>query len=69
MIQRIRLLAKPNKRRKPKTSVNVVIMIDDATAGSIPTLFKIRGIAEPEIPAMTRLPVIAMKITNPSITL
>ncbi len=57
----------PSKSKKPKTSVKVVMMIDEATAGSIPTRFKNRGMAEPAIPAMIKLPVIARKITNPSI--
>ena len=42
-------------------------MIDDATAGSIPTLFNIRGMDDPVKPAITRLPVIARNNTRPSI--
>ena len=42
-------------------------MIEDAIAGSIPTLFKINGIPAPVIPAINRFPVIARKITTPSI--
>ena len=67
MNQRIKLLAKPRRSRKPKTSVKVVIIMEEATAGSIPILLRIRGMAEPEIPAIMRLPVIAIKITRPSI--
>ncbi|MNT76592.1 hypothetical protein D3C72_2156220 [compost metagenome] len=36
-------------------------------AGSIPTLFKISGIPAPVMPAIIRFPVIARKITRPSI--
>jgi hypothetical protein len=60
-------LYKPNNNKNPKTSVNVVIIIDEAIAGSIPILLRTKGIAEPAIPAMIRLPVIAIKITRPSI--
>ena len=66
-IYKIRLVAKPKSNKKPNTSVKVVMMIDEAIAGSIPILFRTKGIAEPAIPAMIRLPVIAMKITRPSI--
>ncbi|MCY1523995.1 hypothetical protein D9M68_589100 [compost metagenome] len=38
-------------------------------AGSIPIRFKIKGIPEPVTPAITRLPVIARKITKPNIGL
>lgn len=63
------LLAKPNSNKKPKTSVKVVIMIDEAIAGSIPILFNINGILAPVKPAIIKLPVIAKKITKPSIKL
>ena len=45
------------------------MIIEEAIAGSIPTLFSIRGMVEPEIPAITRLPVIAINITSPSMGL
>ena len=44
-------------------------MIDEAMAGSMPMRFKINGIDEPAIPAITRLPIMARNITTPSIGL
>ena len=55
--------------RKPAQSVNVVIIMDDATAGSIPTLFNISGMDAPVSPATIKLPVMAQNKTRPSITL
>lgn len=58
--------AKYNGKKKPKQSVNVVMIIDDATAGSIPTRFNNKGIDAPVNPAMIRLPVMAKNNTTPS---
>ena len=63
------LLANHSGRKNPMQSVNVVMIIDDATAGSIPTLFKISGIDAPVKPATIKLPVIAKNNTRPSIGL
>src|SRR3569833_2051212 len=52
--------------KKPAQSVKVVIIMDDATAGSIPTRFRIKGMDAPVSPATTRFPVIARKSTKPS---
>jgi hypothetical protein len=62
-------VASQSGNRKPAQSVKVVIMIDDATAGSIPNLFNIKGIDAPVRPAITRLPVIARNSTIPSFKL
>ena len=43
-------------------------MMDEATAGSIPTLFSINGMDAPVSPAIIKLPVIAKNNTKPSIT-
>ena len=64
-----KLLANPNNSKNPHTSVNVVIIIDEAIAGSIPTLLSINGIDDPATPAMIKFPVMAVKITRPSIGL
>jgi hypothetical protein len=61
------LLANHSGSKKPIQSVKVVIIIDDATAGSIPTLFNISGIDAPVNPATIRLPVMAKNNTRPSI--
>lgn len=50
-------------------SVNVVMIMDEATAGSIPIRLSNKGIEAPVIPATTKLPVIARKITKPSMGL
>ena len=60
-------MANQSGNKNPAQSVNVVIMIDDATAGSIPTLFKTNGIDAPVNPATIRLPVIAKNKTSPNI--
>ena len=41
-------------------------MMDDATAGSIPTLFKINGMPAPDKPATIKFAVIAKNITKPN---
>ena len=61
------LVANHNGSKKPAQSVKVVIIMDDATAGSIPTLFNTNGIDAPVNPATIRLPVIAKNKTRPSI--
>ena len=53
--------------KKPNMSVNVVMIIDEAMAGSIPMRLSNKGMDAPVIPATTKLPVIAKKITSPSI--
>ena len=62
-------VANHNGSKNPAQSVKVVIIMDDATAGSIPTLFNINGIDAPVKPATIKLPVIAKNKTRPSITL
>ena len=63
------LLAKYKGKKKPKQSVKVVMMIDDATAGSIPKRFNNKGIDAPVRPAIMRLPVMAKNNTTPSMGL
>ena len=42
------------------------MMMEDAIAGSIPTLFKSNGIPAPVKPAIIKFPVIAKNITKPN---
>ena len=62
-------MANHNGKKKPAQSVNVVMIMDDATAGSIPTLFNTNGMVAPVKPAIKRLPVMAKNKTTPIIGL
>ena len=62
------MVANHSGSKNPAQSVKVVIMIDDATAGSIPTLFKTNGMVAPVNPAIIKFPVMAKNKTKPSIT-
>src|SRR5690606_6183058 len=57
--------ARPSRRKKPPTSVNVVTKIEDATAGSAPRRSSRMGTNAPAIEARIMLPHIASKTTKP----
>lgn len=58
-------VAKPKKIKNPNTSVKVVKKIDDAIAGSIFILSKIRGIKNPMEQAIIIFAIIANNNINP----
>src|SRR6266542_5503328 len=59
-------VASPRKMKKPPESVTAVIMTDDPTAGSRPSLIIVIGISTPISAASSRFNVIASTITSPS---
>src|SRR5262249_35828740 len=58
-------VASPRNDRNPPTSVQVVTKTVEASAGSAFSLFRISGITVPEIPAITRLRIIARAMMPP----
>ena len=57
-------LAMPKYSRNPKTSVNVVTTIAEATAGSTPTRRRNSGTPAPTVPAIIMFPSIATPSTT-----
>ena len=60
-------VARPKKEKKPIQSVRAVRNIDEATAGSILSHFKTRGMIIPKKFAMNRFTIMARPNTIPSI--
>ncbi len=60
-------VARPRKEIKPIQSVNVVRMTADATAGSILSHFRVRGMIIPKKLAISRFRIMARHRTIPSI--
>ena len=60
------MVAKPKNDKKPNTSVIVVSITPEASAGSILNLFNVSGIKVPANPAIIRFKIMAKAITNPS---
>ena len=60
------IVASPKKERKPKTSVIVVSITPDASAGSIFILFNVIGMTVPTNPAIKRLIIIAKAMVIPN---
>jgi pimeloyl-ACP methyl ester carboxylesterase len=64
----VAFVASPRKMKKPPESVTAVISTDEPTAGSRPVRSIVIGISTPISAASSRLSVIAMIITTPSMT-
>ena len=58
MIRLIAALAMQRNSRKPNTSVAVMTVTDEATAGSTPILFSSSGTPAPTAPAIAMFPIV-----------